>query len=189
MPRKGKKTAKKREKIKDKDKELELLFQDLKNNREKGESGLEEESEDFGINLGDLEFHQFVNPQAAGAPVLERRASAGPREIPSSSQESRAQSGERNEGGVVYEQRTGDEYGNLESQYQAASEPPVLRPSDFSEQGSRVEFQDPLAGRGIQRWNSEPDKFSVESVQGERRRLPFESQEKKYKEFKPRKVR
>lgn len=196
MPRQ----KKKEERTKTKEEELDLLFRNLLKSKaeeeDRGEkSELEEEAEtpDMNIDLENLEFHQFVNPSnQESKPVLERMALSAPRPvfIDENARDTKTRE-ERNE--VRYEEGAVAEntpsYGNLEDQrYETNAEPPVLQPSQFLERGQRIEFQDPLAERRMPRWDSEPEKFEAEAFH-EERRLPFQTQEKKYKEFKPKKGR
>ena len=71
-----------------------------------------------------------------------------------------------------------------EIKYQINIQPTVLKPAEISENLPRQEFLNPMVGRMIDnRDNLRPNMVNTKFIE-EKRRLPFEGDDKKYKEFK-----
>ena len=146
----------------------------------------EEEIEEPEIQ--ELEFSSFIRPSIeASAPVLERIADApGTPDIDISEESFGVSTPTDTEkrAGSDYVVMNEPDYGDTEVKYQPM-EPPVLKPTRTSRGIPELGFLDPMAGTGIESQDTELPKIGSGFVE-EGRRLPFEVEEKKYKEFKPR---
>jgi hypothetical protein len=153
--------------------------------------GLEEELEDVEIpEMQNLEFSSFIQPIVEeSAPVLERLTGSQGVGFSLSGWESISGplTGETEEkADSDYIVTNAPDYGSTELKYES-TEPPVLKPTEFSREIPRQELLDPMEGRRIETFDTETQRLSPETVQRERR-LPFQAEEKKYKEIKPKRV-
>jgi len=178
----------------DEDELSELLQKSLQESAKEAEAAESEED----IDLAALEVHQFSKQGGeTGSVVLEKIAGSQavrPRFFGTAGTEAEGEikyeAGVRAENEPMYSSSQTANI-NYEESQTIAAEPPILRPSGMSE--ARERFLDRSSAfvsdeERQERSRNEPAKFATETFRGEDRRLPFESHEKKYKEFRPRKM-
>jgi len=143
---------------------------------------LEKTSEE---TIDDNEFHEFIKPSIESfTPVLERI------EIPQ--QESLEQNVDsapitqiKDEEQIKYSATSNEpNYSTTEKiKYQTNIEPLILKPTEISEDLPRQELLEPLTRLEINPQNNlRPKMVNIEFIE-EKTRLPFEKDDKKYKEF------
>lgn len=181
----------KRKKILGKEKNKEQTSKKSKGKEAKESSELEKEIEETEETIDDNEFIEFIQPSTQefiniSAPVLER--------VETPQQESLEQdiastpvSSNANEGQIDYSTTLNEPNysAGQEIKYQTNINPPTLRSAEISENLPRQELLDPMAEIRFNpqdNMNMSPEIVNTEFIQ-EKRRLPFERDDKKYKEF------
>ncbi len=167
----------KEEDSEDEESELEKEIEEIESQEENEvlEKTLEEE-------IKDNEFHEFLQPSTEiSAPILER--------VETPQQESLEQdvastpvSSNVDEGQIDYSVNSNYSEGGAIN-YQTNTGPPILSPTEISGNLPRQELLNPLTQMETPQDNINPKMIDTEFIE-EKRRLPFEKEDKKYKEFK-----
>ena len=154
---------------------------DIKKTEESEEENLEEQVEDINEEIDEDKFNRFFQSGENVIPILEKVQNSNKNfnletEVP----ETKAEQPEREKKfQPSYTSFINDEG---ESRAYQNSEPPVLRPVSRGNE-FHPGFIDPLRGRQIQNDSMQPTMVETGAVNQDRR-LPFERDEKKYKEVK-----
>ncbi len=151
----------------------------------------ETESQETNEVVDDSEFREFIQPSTQefidiSTPTLERVET--PQQIPLEQDVASTPVSPSSDDDQIDYSTTSNEpkYSAGEQiKYQTNVEPPTLRPAEISENVPRQELLDPMAGIRFNpqdNINISPEIVNTEFIE-EKRRLPFEKEDKKYKEF------
>ena len=177
------KKEKKKEDSKDEGSELEKEIEETES--QEANEVLEKTSEE---TIDDNEFREFIQPSTQEfinipAPVLQK--------VETPQQESLEQdvasspiTQTRDEEQIKYSTTSNEPNysAGQEIKYQTSIEPTILKPAEISENLPRQEFLEPLSRVETPQNNIIPKMVDTEFIK-EKRRLPFEKDDKKYKEF------
>ena len=143
---------------------------------------LEETSEEI---INDNEFREFIQPSTESfAPVLERvevpQQESLEQDVASISTATQIEQEPIDYTSAISRAPTTDEE---RIKYQTNIEPPILKPIEISENLPRQELLEPTTGIEINPQNMMSQKMVDTEFIEEKTRLPFEKDDKKYKEF------
>lgn len=174
------------------------ISEESKENKQKSESELEKEIEETESQeasevlektseetIDDNEFREFIQPSTESfAPVLEKveipQQESLEQDVASTSVSSKADKGQ-----IDYSTTSNEpKYSAEEIKYQTNIEPPILKPAEISRNLPRQEFLEPVTEVEISPQNMMSPKMVDTEFIEEKTRLPFERDDKKYKEFK-----